>query len=115
MKKKLLLTALLGIIFNVSLFSQASNYNSNIWYFGKYAGLNFNSGSPIAVYGGQTNTIEGIATICDLNGNLLFYTEGTTIWNRFHQVMPNGSGLLGHYSAAQSSIIVPDLNPNLIE
>ncbi|NSW45085.1 MAG: T9SS type A sorting domain-containing protein [Bacteroidales bacterium] len=112
MKKKSLLTVLLGIIFSVSLFSQANNYNSNIWYFGKYAGITFNTGHPVAIYGGQTNTIEGVATICDLNGNLLFYTEGTTIWNRFHQVMPNGSGLLGHYSAAQSSIIVPDLNNN---
>ncbi|HOU98301.1 MAG TPA: hypothetical protein PLP65_05590 [Bacteroidales bacterium] len=106
---------LLIALFVLSSILQAqvsSFYNSNIWYFGKYAGLNFNAGYPIAVYGGQTNTVEGVATICDPNGNLLFYTEGTKIWNRFHQLMPNGTGLLGHFSATQSSIIVPDLNIN---
>lgn len=111
MKKIFLLTALNLIIIKFS-FGQASNYNSNIWYFGKNAGINFNNGYPVSISGGQTNTIEGVATICDLNGNLLFYTEGTKIWNRYHQVMPNGNGLMGHYSAAQSSIIVPDLNIN---
>jgi hypothetical protein len=112
MKKIFTIIAYLFFINANLIFGQASNYNSNIWYFGKYAGINFNSGFPIAISGGQINTIEGVATICDLNGNLLFYTEGTKIWNRNHQIMPNGNGLLGHYSAAQSSIIVPDLNNN---
>jgi len=112
MKKIFLLLIVLNLILIKFSFGQASNYNSNIWYFGKYAGINFNNGYPVSISGGKTNTIEGVATICDLNGNLLFYCDGSQVYNRYHQQMPNGSGLLGHTSASQSCIIVPDLNNN---
>lgn len=68
---------------------------ANIWYFGNGAGLDFSSGSPIAITNGALHSIESCASICDINGNLLFYTDGDTIWDRNHNVMPNGTGLLG--------------------
>jgi hypothetical protein len=37
---------------------------------------------------------EGCATISNSSGQLLFYTDGITVYNRNHQVMPNGTGLL---------------------
>jgi len=89
--------------------SQYVKFNSNIWYFGGYAGLDFNSGTPVYLTDGALNQIEGCATICDSTGTLLFYTEGTKIYNKNHQVMPNGSGLLGHFSSNQTAIIVPYL------
>jgi gliding motility-associated-like protein len=81
---------------------------ANIWYFGRGAGIDFNSGTPVAL----TNSAmvwapEGSASICDSSGKLLFYTEGTTVWNKNHQIMLNGSGLNGSTSAIQSSLIVP--------
>ena len=79
----------------------------NIWYFGDYAGLDFNSGSPVALLNSAMSQVEGCASIADANGNLLFYTDGTSVWNSQHQVMPNGTGLLGYWSASQSCIIVP--------
>ena len=42
------------------------------------------------------NVRVGCATISSPNGNLLFYTDGATIWNQSHNVMANGSGLLGN-------------------
>lgn len=85
-----------------------------IWYFGEYAGLDFNSGSPVALTNGQLSTDEGCTTISDKNGNLLFYTDGTIVYDKTHNVMPNGTGLLGHRSSTQSAIIVPrPNNPNL--
>lgn len=45
--------------------------------------------------------------MCTPGGQLMFYTNGMTVWNRNHQVMPGGSGLLGHTDATQSCIIVP--------
>jgi gliding motility-associated-like protein len=78
-----------------------------IWYFGNYAGLDFNSGSPVALTNGKLVTKEGCTTISDKDGNLLFYTDGSLVYNKNHQVMPNGSGLLGHNSSTQSAIIVP--------
>jgi hypothetical protein len=79
----------------------------NIWYFGLNAGLDFNSGSPVALTDGQLFTDEGCATICDKNGKLLFYTDGTNVWNNLHQYMPNGFDLLGNPSSTQSAVIVP--------
>lgn len=85
-----------------------------IWYFGEYAGLDFNSGSPVALTNGQLSTDEGCTTISDKNGNLLFYTDGSIVYDKAHNVMPNGTGLLGHRSSTQSAIIVPrPNNPNL--
>ncbi|MBT8265835.1 MAG: T9SS type B sorting domain-containing protein [Bacteroidia bacterium] len=86
------------------------------WYFGNGAGLIFDvdngtvtaDGSAI----GTINTNEGCSSISDPNGNLLFYTDGRTVWNRNYQIMPNanygaGSGLLGDPSSTSSAVIVP--------
>jgi gliding motility-associated-like protein len=81
----------------------------NIWYFGNHAGLDFNSGTAVPLYDGQVHTQEGVATISNSNGNLLFYTDGVTIWNQLHRVMPNGTGLPGHTSSTQSAIVVPKI------
>ncbi len=78
----------------------------NVWYFGDSAGLDFNSGVPVAITDGAMNTIEGCSSICDSKGVLLFYTDGISIWNRNHIIMPNGSDLQGDISSSQSAIII---------
>lgn len=83
---------------------------ASIWYFGHNAGLDFNAGGPVILTNGQIYTDEGVASICDGNGQLLFYTEGTKVWNRQHRIMPNGNGLLGSFSSSQSAVIVPKIN-----
>lgn len=83
---------------------------ANIWYFGNGAGLDFSSGSPVAVTNGALHTYEGCATMSDTAGNLLFYTDGDTVWDKTHQPMPNGIGLMGcplYGSSAQAALIVP--------
>ncbi len=92
-------------IFAVPVFGQGEAAN---WYFGNNAGLNFNTSPPTALTDGALQTLEGCATISDSAGNLLFYTNGTLVWNRDHQVMPNGFGLLGEDTSTQSAIIVPN-------
>ena len=98
-----------GILFFFVLFSSFvySQGEANIWYFGQNAGLDFNSGSPIALTNGQLVTDEGCATISNGAGQLLFYTDGVTVYNKNHTVMVNGTGLLGHSSSMQSATIVP--------
>lgn len=88
-------------------FNAVAQKEANIWYFGGKAGLDFNSGSPVALTNGQLNTLEGCASISTASGNLLFYTDGKNIYNKNHQIMNNGSGLLGHLSTSQSATIVP--------
>ena len=88
-----------------TLFVFAQN-EGNIWYFGENAGLDFNSGVPVVLTDGQLVTQEGCASIADNNGDLLFYTDGMTVYNKQHTIMPNGYGLLGNNSSTQSAIIV---------
>lgn len=95
----------------LSLFAGAGRARAqgerNIWYFGDTAGLDFNSGAPVALMNGALITDEGCSSICDANGNLLFYTDGTTVWNSDHEVMQGGTGLGGGASSTQSATIVP--------
>jgi gliding motility-associated-like protein len=78
------------------------------WYFGYNAGINFNTTPASLLTDGQTYTREGVATICDgSTGDLLFYTEGSTVWNAKHKVMPDGTGLQGDPSSSQSGVVVP--------
>ncbi|MEO8151109.1 MAG: T9SS type A sorting domain-containing protein [Bacteroidia bacterium] len=77
------------------------------WFFGNYVGLDFSTGTPLSINGSAIYTIEGCASICDASGNLLFYTDGSTIWNKLNQPMPNGTGLLAGSSCTQAALIVP--------
>lgn len=91
-----------------------SQKEANIWYFGNNAGLDFNSGSPVALSDGEMATQEGCASIADSGGVLQFYTDGTTVWNRNHNIMANGNDLKGNFSSTQSAIIVPKPNSSNI-
>lgn len=88
----------------LSSFSQGETNN---WYFGINAGVSFSSGNPVALTNGQLSTLEGCATISNAAGQLLFYTDGITVYNKNHLIMPNGTGLLGHPSSTQAAVIVP--------
>ncbi|TBX68337.1 T9SS type B sorting domain-containing protein [Flavobacterium silvisoli] len=91
----------------------SAQQEASVWYFGKNAGLKFETnGSVTPLSDGQLNTDEGCSSIADVNGNLLFYTDGRTVWDRNHVQMPNGSfslgtELYGDASSTQSGIIVP--------
>jgi large repetitive protein len=93
-------------------FNCLAQKQGNVWYFGYQAGLDFNSGAPTPLLNGQTYTadgtaIEGTAIISDSTGSLLFYTNGMKIWNKNHQVMPNGDSILSGFSGTQCALILP--------
>ena len=95
-------------------FTCLAQKETNIWYFGENAGLDFNSGTAVALLDGEINTAEGCASISDSNGNLLFYTDGITVYDSSHSIMQNGSGLNGDTSSTHSAIITPKPNyPNI--
>ncbi|MFZ4400301.1 MAG: gliding motility-associated C-terminal domain-containing protein [Bacteroidales bacterium] len=104
MIKRILLFSI--ILFNTFIAAHAQ-LESNIWYFGIRAGISFSNLPPTALINGQMSTYEGCATICDANGNLQFYTDGSTVWNKTHQIMDNGTALNGSSASSQSSIILP--------
>jgi hypothetical protein len=100
-KKGILITLL-----SICLFGLKSQ-RANNWFFGSSAGLSFNSNTVLPILGGQLNGPDNASSISDQNGNLLFYTDGISVWNSQHLVMSNGSGLVGHYTAGQCALIVP--------
>jgi gliding motility-associated-like protein len=95
---------LLFFFYSALAFSQLETQN---WYFGSYAGITFANSPPTALLNGSISTLEGSSTFSDNQGNLLFYTDGMFVYNKLHQQMPNGFGLLGNPSSAQSGVIVP--------
>lgn len=96
------------ILFNsLTFFAQKE---ADLWYFGRNAGMDFSSGKPIALENGKLNTEEGCAVIADKSGKLLFYTDGISVWNSNHSLMPNGSGLKGNPSSTSSGVAIPKPN-----
>jgi gliding motility-associated-like protein len=88
-------------------FHQSYSQQNNRWYFGKRAALNFMQNPPAVITTSAMDANEGSASICNTAGDLLFYTNGVTVYNRDNQPMLNGTGLLGNISTVQSAIIVP--------
>lgn len=88
---------------------------NNVWAFGNGFGIDFNI-SPPSLITTAIKSFEGCASICDTGGNLLFYSNSLNVWDRTHNVMPNGSDLLGDitFSATMGTAItaIPD-NPDL--
>jgi hypothetical protein len=76
------------------------------WFFGENAGLKFTPTLQANTLG-QVNTDEGCATISDSCGNLLFYTDGLTVYTKNHTVMQNGTGLFSNQSSTQAALIIP--------
>ena len=103
-----------AFFFIVCTFQSFAQGEANIWYFGENAGLDFNTGSVVAINNSQLNTREGCSSFSTSSGELLFYSDGSTIWNKNHTPMPNGIGLAGDASSSQSAMIIPKPTSNNI-
>ncbi|MFC5625807.1 gliding motility-associated C-terminal domain-containing protein [Algoriphagus winogradskyi] len=88
---------------------------NNIWYFGDGAGLDFNpdpddpdapTPRPIAARHPQ-NIPAGTTTISDQAGQVLFYTDGQSVWDLNGDLMENGEDIGGDNSSSQGVIAVP--------
>lgn len=91
------------LLLQLTCFGQGEN---NWWYFGSVA-VSFNGAIPTVHFDSAMDQNEGSSSISGPDGDLLFYTDGVTVWNRNNVPMPNGEGLLGHSSSSQSALIVP--------
>jgi hypothetical protein len=108
MKGLLLLPLLLLTIFTDGFAQYYTNQNK-VWVFGKNAGLDFNSGSPVPFLSGLTKAGEGTASVSNSDGELLFYTDGKDIYNKNHIIMPNGANIVPFevWSTTQAALIIP--------
>jgi len=95
-----------------SVNANKSYYN---WYFGENAGIDFNpikSGGTAQAISGSVNTMEGVSTMSDKEGNLLFYSDGVTVYTSGNTEMQNGTGLFGSSSSTQTCLIIPRPSTN---
>jgi hypothetical protein len=91
-------------LYPVPVFSQ---HEADNWYFGINAAITFSTNPPSYLPGSQMITNEGCASLSDSAGNLLFYSDGSSIWDRTHTVMPNGTGLNASSTCTQAALFVP--------
>jgi len=94
------------------LYSQKESDN---WYFGDKAALKFDNDNKVTVLeDSKSNAFYGCSTISDKKGNLLFYTNGSFVYNKQHTKMENGELLASDKEVLQTSVIIPKpKNPNL--
>ena len=78
---------------------------ANIWYFGDNAGIDFNPPGPTALNDGAMIAEEGCTAISNTNGEIIFYTNGSSVYDVNHNEIAMGLG--GETSASQSVIAVP--------
>ncbi|MFK5857457.1 MAG: hypothetical protein QM503_15110, partial [Bacteroidota bacterium] len=102
MKNTIIIAFLISITFNGYCQQQAM-----VWYFGNHSGLDFSGGSPQILVNNEFRAEAGCASICNNDGNLLFYTNGNKVWNKNHEIMENGDSLNGSQLVNQNSVIVP--------
>lgn len=88
--------------------------SNNIWYFGDGAGLDFNpdpndstapTPRPIATPHTQ-NIPAGTTTISDQAGQVLFFTDGQSVWDLNGDLMQNGNDIGGDNTSSQSVLAV---------
>lgn len=80
---------------------------TNIWYFGNGAGINFNNVPPIVLTNGAMYAQEGCSGMADSNGNIKVYSDGITAWSKNHSILPFSTGLMGGTDVTQSALLVP--------
>jgi len=84
---------------------------TDTWYFGALNGLDFSTDPPGLLTDGKTDTEWASAVMNDPSGGLLFYTDAQTVFQRNHMPMPNGTGLFGGKTSAQTLVVPRPGNP----
>ncbi len=82
------------------------------WYFGDQVVMDFGvdgSAMPTVSVNPSTTSLsyEGTTVVSDQNGNLVFWTNGLTIWDKTGAVMQDSAGLTGASSATQAVASFP--------
>lgn len=117
MKKHIsLLPTLLCFFITLCAYTQEPNLKHTYkWYFGYGAGLDFSSGEPVPLTGGQTDidSHESSFVANDDEGNLLFYGNFGNIWNKNHEILAGSENFGAVESVTQIHCIKQPGNDSL--
>ena len=81
---------LLSLFFSTGLYAQNE---ANVWYFNDYCGLDFNTGTPVVLFDGQTHDGWAVTTISDSLGNFLLSSDWANIYTK-NGMIDNGTDLV---------------------
>ena len=85
---------------------------ANYWPLGPSAGVTFKEGPPAKWISGNTEALMVVSVVSDADGNLLLYTDGSSVWDRRHVKMPNGNDLKGGRYQSESLIVPKPGDPS---
>ncbi len=89
------------ILLTAAVAAQGENAN---WHFGCFGGLRFENGN-VTLIESSLQSREGTASVSNAEGELQFYTDGTSIYNANNE--PVADGLRGHPSSTSSAVVIP--------
>jgi gliding motility-associated-like protein len=112
MTDKKIIFHLLLLLVRLNIYSQRE---TDHWYFGYNAALKFDYYNvPVALQDSDISAKFGSSTISNKEGDLLFYTSGSFVYNKQHLKMENGELLASDNEVLQTSIVIPKPNNNSI-
>ena len=78
-----------------------SGHEADVWYLGKN-GIKWINDTPTVITGFADDVYEVQSSICDRSGDLLLYSDGNYIYNKFHERIAN----IRNYSGSSSSMFL---------
>lgn len=104
-----ILSVIIFFLLSITGFAQPDKL-SNFWYFGDLAGLDFSTATPVLKTDGRMSAMfRGTSVASDENGNLMLYSDGKQVWNRYHEVMKGTENLSeGSVLSTHNGLIVPN-------
>ena len=109
---QIIIIIILTIFFTSNNYIKSQTIDNNIaknWHFGNNISINFEL-NKIDKDSSTIDTEEGSCSISDNSGKLLFYTNGTKLYNFKNEIIENGDSLLGHKSSTQSALAIKQPN-----
>lgn len=99
---------LFGVFLFISAFVFGQKHQNN-WYFGRYASILFDATTNTPSVGKDNPMVYPTAAVSisdSITGELLFYSNGRTVWNKNHNAMPNGNNIVT--APVQGAIAIPN-------
>ena len=105
MMRPIFVLSVLGMLYNLQA-QPIKKPQFNKWIFPNFCQIDFTTGDPVFSKNGSAYSAETTGSLCDKNGNILFYSDGSAIYDSSHAQMPNGD-IWKSMSARMGPLFIP--------